>query len=134
MASKEIYIAQRRIGLGTSVKAGPEISQKTTQTFDGPKGTGIKKVPHTIEIGKLMCDNLDDYRELSELMVSMRDDPQTITISETTIGPDGSSFTVLKHYIGCLVTDASYEMKAEEYTAETLKFKSEDMTEEFPDS
>ena len=98
---KEIYIAGRRIGLGTGVKGSAEISRSTTQTFDGPKNSGLDKVPHTLEISKLVCDTLDDYIELDALMMRMRNEPETITISETIVSPEGERFTVLKHYINC---------------------------------
>lgn len=130
---KEIYIAGRRIGLGTGVKGSAEISRSTTQTFDGPKNSGLDKVPHTLEISKLVCDTLDDYIELDALMMSMRNEPETITISETIVSPKGERFTVLKHYINCLVDGDEYEMNAEDITALTLKFASEDMTPEYPD-
>lgn len=130
---KEIYIAGRRIGLGTGVKGSAEISRSTTQTFDGPKNSGLDKVPHTLEISKLVCDTLDDYIELDALMMRMRNEPATITISETIVSPEGERFTVLKHYINCLVDGDEYEMSAEDITALTLKFASEDMTPEYPD-
>lgn len=130
---KEIYIAGRRIGLGTGVKGSAEISRSATQTFDGPKNSGLDKVPHTLEISKLVCDTLDDYIELDALMIRMRNEPETITISETIVGPEGERFTVLKHYINCLVDGDEYEMTAEDITALTLKFASEDMTSEYPD-
>lgn len=130
---KEIYIAGRRIGLGTGVKGSAEISRSTTQTFDGPKNSGLDKVPHTLEISKLVCDTLDDYIELDALIIRMRNEPETITISETIVSPEGERFTVLKHYINCLVDGDEYEMTAEDITALTLKFASEDMTSEYPD-
>lgn len=133
MADKEIYIAQRRIGLGTGVKGSAEINRTTTQTFDGPKNSGLSKVPHTLEISKLACDNLEDYRELDNLMLSMRNEPKTVTIKEDIIGPDGSKFSILKHYLNCLVDGDDYEMKAEEFTAQTLKFAAEDLTTEYPE-
>lgn len=132
-AQKEIYIAGRRIGLGTGVKGSAEISRSTTQTFDGPKNSGLDKVPHTLEISKLVCDTLDDYIELDALMMRMRNEPETITISEIIVSPEGERFTVLKHYINCLVDGDEYEMSAEDITALTLKFASEDMTPEYPD-
>lgn len=130
---KEIYIAGRRIGLGTGVKGSAEISRSTTQTFDGPKNSGVDKVPHNLEISKLVCDTLDDYIELDTLMIRMRNEPETITISETIVSPEGERFTVLKHYINCLVDGDEYEMTVEDITALTLKFASEDMTSEYPD-
>ncbi|WP_283390502.1 hypothetical protein [Methanobrevibacter woesei] len=134
VANKEIYIAGRRIGLGTSVKGSVEVNRSTTQTFDGPKGAGVKDVSHTLEIGKLSCDTFEDYKELSKLMIEMRSNPETITVSETFVSPEAGNFTVYKHYINCLVDGDEYEMSAEDLTASTLKFASEGMNEEYSEN
>jgi len=129
--TKEIYIANRRIGLGTSVKGSEEVKRSNTQTFDGPRNSGIQDIPHTLEIGKLQCDTIDDYIAFSKLMKDMRTEKKTITIAETVTNINNDQFTVLKHYLGCLVDGKEFEMNAEDMTAETLKFAAEDMKEEF---
>lgn len=130
MVDKEIIIDGERIGLGTGVKGSVEINRTSTQTFDGAKNSGLSNVPHTLEISKLVCDNIEDYRRLMNLMKEMRSEPKTITIKEIIRSNEHGVFTVTKHYINCLVDGDEYEMSAEDITALTLKFGAEDMTED----
>lgn len=131
MADKEIYIGGLRVGLGTGVKGNPEISNNSTITFDGAKNTGAKDVPHSLEISKLVSDSLDEHIALRKLMISMRSEPQTVSVKETIYGRDGGVYTITRHYFRCIVDGDDYEMSAEDLTSETLKFKAEDMEETY---
>lgn len=131
MADKEIYIGGLRVGLGTGVKGSPEINNKSTLTFDGPKNVGTANVPHSLEISKLVSDSLDDHIALRKKMISMRSEPETISVKETIYGRDGGSFIITRHYFRCIVDGDDYEMSAEDLTSETLKFKAEGMEETY---
>jgi len=127
---KEIYIAGRRIGLGTGVKGSPEVKRSTTQTFDGAKSSGVGNIPHSLEISKLQTDDFEEYMSLIQLMDTMLTEKKTITIAETIVNENGEQFTIYRHYLGCLVDGNEYEMNAEDMTAETLKFMAESMKPE----
>lgn len=129
--TKEIYVANRFIGDGTGIKGSPQITRSTTITFTGARGNGLKDVPHTLEIGKIQSNSMEDLMALRKLMISMREESQPITIAEHIIQQNGERFTFYRHYHACLVDGDDYEINAEDLTAETLKFAAEGMTESY---
>lgn len=125
MADKEIIIAGRKMLYGTSIKASPETKSSSTSTFDGAVNQGLDKVGWSIETGKLRYENMTTHRELSETLEKMFSIPQMVTVREKVYPKDETPYVIVDNYFGCLVDGNDYELKPEDKTTESIKFKAE---------
>lgn len=125
MADKEIIIDGITVMYGTSVKSSPEVTNSTTQTFDGAVNQGLKDVSWTIEISRVRYDNKFTHMKLSQLIEEMMETPKMVTVRET-IRPLGEKPYVVKdNFFGCITDGNDYEIKPDDHTVENLKFKAE---------
>lgn len=127
MPDKEVYIGGQKVGYCTDANGEPEINNSTTQTFDGPVNTGLADIPHTIEINKLRYGDFQSYREMHDLIETMYNTPNIVTIKET-VRTGSEVWTRIDHYSNCVLDGNKWEMKAEDQTVETISFKAEGKT------
>lgn len=131
MADKEVLIGGKKMMWGTGVKASPEISESSTQTFDGAVVQGMGDVPYTIEISKLRYDGMSTHRALSEKVEKMMEVPDIVTVREV-VRPKGEKpYEVVHNYHDCITTGADYEIKPDDNTVENLKFKASKRTTKY---
>ena len=110
---------------GTGVKESPEINENTVDTFSGAVLQGKNGVAYTIEISKLRYEEMGMHEKLDNKLEEMMSKKDNLTIIDT-VKPSGEKpYQVIKRYFNCLVTGNDYEMKPEEHTTESLKFKAE---------
>ena len=110
MADKQIIIGGKKLMYGTSVKASPEISSSSTQTFDGAITQGLDNVSWTIEIERVRYDSKTTHQQLSQLIEEMFSHPKNVTIRET-VKPSGQTpYTVVDNFFGCIVDGNDYEI------------------------
>ena len=108
---------------GTGVKGSPETSESTTPTFTGAVVQGLSEVPYTLEIDKLRYEDVDTHIALSQKLEKMMAEPDNITVIDT-IYPKGSNpYQVIDKYFSCICTAYDDEVKADDNTTESLKFK-----------
>ena len=131
MSDKEIIIDGVTVMYGTSIKASPEVTNSTTQTFDGAINQGLKDVSWSIEISRVRYDSKFGHMRLSQLIDNMMDTPKMVTIRET-IRPTGEKPYVVKdNFFGCITDGNDYEIKPDDHTVENLKFKAEKRVREW---
>ncbi len=121
-SDKQIIIGGKTVMYGTSIKASPETSVSTTQTFDGAITQGIDNVAWSIEVSKVRYDDSVTYQELHKVLDEMLVNPKMITIRET-VHAEEETFTIVDNFSGCLIESNDYEIKPDDHTAESLKFK-----------
>lgn len=108
---------------GTGVKGSPETSESTTPTFSGAVVQGSDKVAYTLEIDKLRYEDIDIHIALSNKLEKMMSEPDNITVIDT-IYPKGSNpYQVIDQYFNCICTAYDDEIKPDDNTTESLKFK-----------
>ena len=122
MSDKEIIIAGKRVGWGTKAKAAPETNVSSTNTFDGAITQGLDKIGWSLEIEKLRFDDSVSYKEFSASMEEMLSIPKMVTIRET-IHTDRETYTIVDNFNSCILEGWDYEIKPDDNTAESLKFK-----------
>ena len=116
--------SQLQMLYGTGVKESPETSESTTNTFTGAVVQGASEVAYTLEIEKLRYEGMDRHMQISQKIEEMMSVPDNITVVDT-IRPKGERpYMVIKRYFGCITTGNDYEIKPDEHTVESLKFKS----------
>lgn len=120
---KQIIIGGETVFYGTSIKASPETSVSTTQTFDGAITQGSDKIPWSIELSKVRYDDTTTYQKLHEMLDSMLTVPQTVTIREKVHAAGNDTFTIVDNFNGCILDGNDYELKPDDHTAESIKFK-----------
>ena len=127
MADKKVIIGtgSKQINMlyGTGVKESPETSESTTNTFNGAVVQGASEVAYTLEIEKLRYEGMDRHMQISEKIEDMMSNGDTISVIDT-VRPKGERpYMVVKRYFGCITTGNDYEIKPDEHTVESLKFK-----------
>lgn len=120
---KQIIIDGKTIGWATSVKASPESNTSQTATFDGAITQGSDKIAWNLEIEKIRYDKKQKHKDLSELLDSMWNNKKVITIREM-VHTENETYTIKDNYYECLLDGNDYEIKADDLTTESLKFKS----------
>ena len=123
MADKEVIIKGKKMLYGTSVKASPETKTSSTPTFDENIVQGTDKVSWTIDIGKMRYEGLTTHRQLSETLDEMMSIPHNITVRETVYPKNEAPYVIVDNYYSCLVDGNEYELKPEDMTTESIKFK-----------
>ena len=107
---------------GTSIKASTETNVSTTQTFDGAITQGMDKVAWSLELSKVRYDDSQSYKELHQILDDMLVNPKMVTIRET-VHTDTENFTIVDNFFGCILEGNDYEIKPDDHTAESIKFK-----------
>lgn len=131
MADKEVLIGGTRMMYGTGVKVSPELSDKSTNTFDGAVTQGLGDVPYTIEISKLSYDGMTTTQQLEEKIESMYDNPDIVTVRER-VKPKGEApFWRVHNFHNCIVSDNNYEIKPDDLTVSNLKFRAAKRTRNY---
>lgn len=137
MADKEVIIGTDEAGMfnvmwGTGVKGSPDTSVTSTPTFSGTIVDGTDKIPYTLEIDRLRYDKASTHMALSRKLDDMLVNPDDITVIDT-VRPKGEKpYQVIDHYFGCIVDGGNgYEIKVDDKTAESLKFKCEGKEREY---
>lgn len=116
--------SQLQMLYGTGVKESPETSESTTNTFSGAVVQGAQEVAYTLEIEKLRYEGMDRHMQISQKIEEMMSVPDNITVVDT-VRPKGERpYFVIKRYFNCITTGNDYEVKPDEHTVESLKFKS----------
>ena len=122
MADKEIIIGGKTVMYATSVKASPDTKSSTTNTFDGAITQGMSNVAWSVELSKVRFEDLSTHKELSELLDSMLDKPQMVTVRENVHAKE-EDYVIKDNFFGCLLDGNDYELKADDLTSESIKFK-----------
>ena len=130
MADKEIIIGGKTVMYATSVKASPETNSSTTSTFDGAITQGTDKVAWNVELEKIRFEGLSKHKELSELLDSMLSKSQLVTVRETVHSKE-EDYVVKDNFFGCLLDSNDYELKADDLTSESIKFKASSREREY---
>ena len=130
MADKEVIIGGKTVMYATSVKASPETNSSTTNTFDGAITQGMDKVAWSIELSKVRFEDLTTHKELSQLLESMLSKSQMVTIRET-VHSKTEDYVVKDNFFGCLLDGNDYELKADDLTSESIKFKASSRKREY---
>ena len=131
MADKEIIIGGKTVMYATSVKASPETNASTTPTFNGAITQGTDKVAWSVELEKVRFEGLSKHRELSELLDSMLNKSQLVTVRET-VHSEEEDYVIKDNFYGCLLDGNDYELKADDLTSESIKFKASSREREYP--
>lgn len=122
MADKIIIIDGVTVAYATSVKASPETNTSETSTFDGSIVQGADKVAWSVEMEKVRFEDSKSHRELSELLDDMWANPKMVTVIET-VHSKNEDYTVKDNFYGCLIESNDYEIKPDDLTSESIKFK-----------
>ena len=122
MADKQIIIDGKTVMYGTSIKASPETNVSTTSTFDGAIAQGTDKVAWSIELSKVRFDDSQSYKDLHKTLDEMLVNPKVVTVRET-VHSANETFTIVDNYFGCILDGNEYEIKPDDHTAESIKFK-----------
>jgi hypothetical protein len=122
MADKQIIIDGKTVMYGTSIKASPETNVSSTSTFDGAITQGTDKIAWSIELSKVRFDDSTSYKELHKTLDEMFFKQKVVTVRET-VHTATESFTIVDNYFGCILDGNEYEIKPDDHTAESIKFK-----------
>jgi len=130
-SDKKILIDGITVAYATSVKASPETNSSSTNTFDGAITQGMDKVAWNVELEKVRYDSQMKHRELSQLLDEMLSNPKMVTVIEKVHTPE-ESYIVKDNFFGCLLDGNDYEIKADDLTTESIKFKASSRKREYP--
>lgn len=130
MADKEIIIGGKTVMYATSVKASPETNSSSTNTFDGAITQGMDKVAWNVELEKVRFEGLSKHKELSELLDSMLNKSQMVTVRETVHSRE-EDYVIKDNFFDCLLDGNDYELKADDLTSESIKFKASSRKREY---
>ena len=119
---KKVIIDGHTVAYATSVKANPETSVSTTQTFDGAITQGMDKVAWSLELSKVRFEPSESHQKLNQILENMFANPKMVTIIET-VHAEEETYTIRDDYNGCILDGFDYEIKPDDNTSETLKFK-----------
>lgn len=122
MADKKVIIGGNTIAYVTSVKASPETNTSSTATFDGAITQGADKVAWSLELSKVRFESSAKHQKLSQLLESMFSKGKTITVRET-VNAKNETYTIVDNYSNCVLEGNDYEIKPDDLTTESLKFK-----------
>lgn len=132
MADKRIIIDGVQMMHGTSIKMSRDTNVNVVTTFDENIPQGTRNTSHSIEISKVLYEGATTYVELDTVLTNMLDVPAMVTIEEDYHVGD-EDFTVRYNYFNCLVDGDDYEIKPEERTVSSLKFKAGRLEKEVVD-
>lgn len=118
---------------GTGVKGSPETSESTTPTFTGAVVQGLSEVPYTIEIDRLRYEKRETHMALSQKLEKMMAEPDNITVIDTIYPKGERPYQVIDQYFNCICTAYDDEIKADDNTTESLKFKASKRVRDWKD-
>jgi hypothetical protein len=78
----------------------------------------------------LNFEGLSKHRELSELLESMLSKSQMVTVRETVHSRE-EDYVVKDNFFDCLLDGNDYELKADDLTSESIKFKASSRKREY---
>lgn len=114
---------------GTSVKDSPNHDSDLVDCFDESVPQGESVGGGTLEIEKLIYDDIDTYIALSKQLMRMSSTPAMITTFEEIKFKGQDPYTIQKNYMGCLVNGNDSEHKPKEKSVRSLKFIYSSMVE-----
>ena len=129
-SDKKIIIDTHTVAYATSVKASPETNVSTTPTFDGAITQGMDKVAWSLEFSKVRFEKSEKHKDLNKILDDMLANPKMITVIETVHATD-ETYTIRDDYSGCILESNEYEIKPDDNTTETLKFKASKRKREY---
>ena len=139
MADREILIGGDDTGQGgltvmhgTSVKDSLETSTDIITCFDEVVPQGASTVGGTLDIEKLSYDSINDYVALRDKLKDMLSTPTMVTTFEIIRFKGEAPYKIQKNYMGCILDGKDYEMKPEEHSVQSLKFKYASVEEKDP--
>lgn len=107
---------------GTSVSDSPNYDSSNVDCFDETVPQGSDVGGGTLEMEKLIYDNIDTYIALSQQLQRMSSIPAMISTFEEIKFKGEKPYTVQKNYLGCLVAGNDAEHKPKEHSVRKLKF------------
>lgn len=107
---------------GTSVKDSPNYDSDTVDCFDETVPQGSDVGGGTLEMEKLVYDDIETYIALSKQVMRMRSTPAIITTFEEIKFKGEEPYEVQKNYMGCMVSGNDIEHKPKEKSVRSLKF------------
>lgn len=116
---------------GTGVKSSPDLSTSSTNTFSGAIVDGTDNIPYTIEVSRIRNDGMEQHMALSEKLDDMMKNGDDITVIDTMKPKGQDAYQVIDHYFNCLLEGNDFEMKTDELTAESLKFRASSKVREW---
>lgn len=114
---------------GTSVKDSPNHDTDTVDCFDETVPQGGDVGGGTLEMEKLIYDDMETYIALSQQLMRMTSVPAMITTFEEMKFKGEAPYTIQKNYMGCLVSGNDSEHKPKEHSVRSLKFIYSSMVE-----
>ena len=130
MADKKVIIGGATVGYVTSVKASPESNTSSTATFDGAITQGADSIAWSLELSKIRFERPATHKKLSELLDTMWSRGKTITVRET-VHSKTEDYTIVDNYSNCILEGNDYEIKPDDLTTESLKFKASKRTRKY---
>ena len=119
---------------GTSVKDSPDFDSDNVDCFDETVPQGGENSGGTLEIEKLIYDDIDTYIALAEQLMRMKSVPAMITTFEEIKFKNDEPYRIQKNYKGCLVSGNDSEHKPKEHSVRSLKFIYSSMVEKVNDT
>ncbi len=107
---------------GTSVKDSPNNDSDLVDCFDESVPQGDESGGGTLEMEKLVYDDIDTYIALTQQLMRMKSIPAMITTFEEIKFKGNDPYTIQKNYKGCLVNGNDVEHKPKEKSVQSLKF------------
>ena len=122
---KEVSINGTKVMYGTSAKVTRNISNNTTDTFDGPVTEGTDQTSWTIDFSRMRYGGLVSYQEMDEIIESLAKTPGRVVIRETVEVPGEESFTIAETFTGCILSGEDYDLDPVKRTVENFKVDAE---------
>lgn len=99
-----------------------EIDSDLVKTWDEPVPVPASEGGFTIDVNVIETRNVQELITLEKILLAMKKNEGTISISETHRRKDGD-VVVEEHHSGCLLSSNKHEISAEDLTAKDLTFK-----------
>jgi len=131
MADKEVILNGVTLVHGQGVKESVEGSS-TTDTitcFDEVLTDGAFALSYKLDIDRLVFETQKQYIDLRNVLKKMMTTAGDITTREVIRYQSQRPFVIVKNYHGCVLESTSYEIKAEEKSAQNLSFVCSSMKE-----
>ena len=90
----------------------------------------MDKVAWSLELSKVRFESSAKHKELNKILDEMLATPKIVTIIETVHSKD-ETYTIRDDYDGCILESNDYEIKPDDNTSETLKFKASKRKREY---
>ncbi len=107
---------------GTSIKDSPNYDSDTVDCFDETVPQGSSGGGGTLEIEKLIYDDMETYIALAKKLMRMEDTPDMITTFEEIKFKGQDPYIIQKNYKDCMVNGNDSEHNPKEHSVRSLKF------------